>query len=132
MLAGVGHTALVAFLVATYAAWAFGLRANLAANWALLDRTGASTSIASKLLHDVAAARGAGTGRRRVAAAAGYVGTEVLKELPYYGGAFAATLTDSVDSGEALIFLGGANLGAAAYECTLARLTRLFLRRRKR
>jgi hypothetical protein len=34
-----------------------------------------------------------------------------------------------VSSGEALVFLGGANLGAAAYEYGLARLTRVFLRR---
>ena len=71
-------------------------------------------------------------GRRtqRVAAAAGYVATEIAKEAPYYAGAFgAAVLTDSVSSNEALIFLAGANLGAAVYEYGLARLTRRLLRR---
>ena len=38
-------------------------------------------------------------------------------------------LTDSVSSNDALIFLAGANLGAAVYEYGLARLTRAFLRR---
>ena len=45
--------------------------------------------------------------------------------MPYYAGAFgAALLTDSVSSNEAMLFLGGANLGAAVYEYGLARLTR--------
>ena len=70
---------------------------------------------------------------RRIAAAIGYVGTELAKEAPYYAGAFgAALLTDSISSNDALIFLGGANLGAAAYEYGLARLVRAFLQRRTR
>jgi hypothetical protein len=64
-----------------------------------------------------------------VASSIGYVGTELAKEAPYYAGAFgAALLGDTISSEDALIFLGGANLGAAAYEYGLARLTRAFLR----
>ena len=55
--------------------------------------------------------------------------TELAKEAPYYAGAFGAVLvSDSVSSNDALIFLAGANLGAAGYEYGLARLTRLVLR----
>ena len=51
--------------------------------------------------------------------------------MPYYAGAFgAAVLTDTVSSNDALVFLAGANLGAAAYEYGLGRLTRAFLARR--
>ena len=68
---------------------------------------------------------------RRLAAAIGYVGTEIAKETPSYAGAFGAALvSESVSANDALIFLGGANLGAAAYEYGLARLTGAFLRRR--
>jgi hypothetical protein len=41
-------------------------------------------------------------------------------------------LTDSVTANEALIFLAGANLGAALYEYGLARLTTALLGRRRR
>ena len=59
--------------------------------------------------------------------------TEVVKELPYYAGAFGAVLlSDAISSKDAVIFLGGANLGAAAYEYGLGRLTGVFLRRRER
>ena len=64
-------------------------------------------------------------------AAAGYIGYRAGQGTPYYSGAFAATLTDSVSSSDALMFLGGANLGAALYEYGVARLTRAFLRRRR-
>jgi hypothetical protein len=123
----------VAFLVASYVVWGFGLRVSLAANWTLLEETGTSTSAFSKAVYDLA-----GLGRRsdrfrRVASQAGYVGTELAKEVPYYAGAFgAALLSDSVSSNDALVFLAGANLGAAAYEYALGRLTRLFLRLRPR
>ena len=130
LLSGVDHRALVVFLIATYAVWGLGLRANLAANWSLLEQTGSSTSIVSKAFHDVTAARTGSVRRRRLAAAAGYLGAEIAKELPYYSGAFAATLSDSVTSDDALVFLGGANLGAAVYEYGVARMTRIFLRRR--
>jgi hypothetical protein len=53
---------------------------------------------------------------------------ELAKEAPYYAGAFGAAIAaDSVSANDALIFLGGANLGAALYEYGLARLTRAFL-----
>ncbi len=68
---------------------------------------------------------------QRIAAAAGYLGTELAKEAPYYAGAFGAVfLSDSVSSADALIFLAGTNLGAAAYEYALGLLTRAFLKRR--
>ena len=55
--------------------------------------------------------------------------TELGKELPYYAGAIGAALaSDSISSNDAIIFLGGANLGAAVYEFGLGRLTRFFLR----
>jgi hypothetical protein len=70
---------------------------------------------------------------RKIASAAGYVATEIAKEVPYYAGAFGATLaSDSVSSKDALIFLAGANLGAAVYEYVLGRSTRAFLRLRFR
>ena len=54
--------------------------------------------------------------------------TEVAKEIPYYAGAIGlAIVSDSVGSSDVLIFLAGTNLGAAAYEYGLARLTRAFL-----
>ena len=65
--------------------------------------------------------------------AVGYVVTELAKEAPYYAGAFgAALLSDSVSSNDALVFLAGANLGAAAYEYGLARLTQPSSRRSRR
>jgi NNMT/PNMT/TEMT family len=128
LLDGLGHGPLLAFLAATYVVWGIGLRVNLAANARLLEETGTSTNVLSKALFDMTAARTPRT--RRVAGAIGYVATELVKEAPYYAGAFGATLvSDSVGANEALIFLGGANLGAAAYEYGLARLTRAFLGR---
>jgi hypothetical protein len=129
LLDGLDHGHLLAFLAVSYVFWAIGLRANLAANGALLELTGTSTNVLSKALFELTRMRSPRT--RRVAAAAGYVATELVKEVPYYAGAFGATLaSDSVGAAEALIFLGGANLGAAVYEYGLARLTRVFLRRR--
>ena len=118
-------------MAGSYAAWCAGLRVNLAANRALLERTGVSTNVLSKAAHDLVRTRGGGMRARRFAASAGYVVTELAKEAPYYAGASGAVfLTDSVTASDALIFLGGANLGAAAYEYGLARATRGFLRRR--
>ncbi len=124
-----GHAAVLALLVASYIAWGAGLRVNLAANWDLLCRTGASTNLLSKLFFALAARSG---GRwRRHAASAGYVLTELAKEAPYYAGAFGTLLvTDTVSADDALVFLAGANLGAAVYELGLARATRVLLRRR--
>jgi hypothetical protein len=108
--------------------WGLGLRANLRANWLLLRRTGTSTNVLSKAAFELTRRRGPRT--QWLAAGAGYVAVELAKEAPYYAGAFgAALLTDAVSSNEALLFLGGANLGAAVYEYVLARLTRRALRR---
>jgi hypothetical protein len=132
LLAGLHYGPLLAVLVASYLAWGMGLRASLCANWELLEQTGTSTNALSKAAYDIAGLRARRTGTRRLAASIGYAGTELLKEAPYYLGAFGAALTDSVSSQDALIFLAGANLGAAAYEYGLAHLTRAFLRLRSR
>lgn len=131
LLGGIEHRVLLGVLAITYVVWAAGMRVNLTANAALLARTGTSTSILSKAAHDAARRAGAGAGTRRLAASAGYVATELAKEAPYYAGAFGAVLaTDSVSSSDALVFLAGTNLAAAAYEYALARATRALLRRR--
>jgi hypothetical protein len=95
--------------------------------------TGTSTNALSKLCFDVARRRSSSARAARLAAAAGYVVTEIAKEAPYYAGAFGAVLlSDAVYSGDALIFLGGANLGAALYEYVVARLTGTYLDGRSR
>ncbi|MEU4218095.1 hypothetical protein [Actinoplanes sp. NPDC026623] len=133
LLDGLDHRQAVAFLVTTNVIWALGLRAGVRANWALLAATGTSTNVLSKAAHDLTRRRTTSVRAARLAAACGYLGMELVKEVPYYGGAFgAALLTDSVSSTAALVFLGGANLGAAAYEGGLARLTGLLLRRRRK
>jgi len=130
LLHGAPHALLLGFLALSYVAWGAGLRKSLAANWALLERTGTSTNALSKAAHDLAAPRGWRSRTRKLATAAGYVATELAKEAPYYAGAFGAALvSDSVSSGDAIVFLAGANFGAAAYEYGLAGLTRAFLRR---
>lgn len=119
------------FLASTYAIWGIGLRVNIQANWKLLEQTGTSTSILSKAAYDLAKTRGARLHNRKMAAAFGYAIVELVKESPYYAGAFGvAVLIDDVTANEALIFLGGANLGAAGYEYGLARATRAILRQR--
>ncbi|MEV0719197.1 guanitoxin biosynthesis pre-guanitoxin forming N-methyltransferase GntF [Asanoa sp. NPDC050611] len=131
LLAGADHGWVVAFLVASYLMWAVGLRANLRANGALLAATGTSTNVLSKVAYDVTRRRARSARAPRVAAAVAYAGTEVAKELPYYVAAFgAAAVADSITSTDALVFLAGANLGAALYEYGLARLTATVLRRR--
>jgi hypothetical protein len=133
LLHGLDHWPIVAFLALTYVVWGVGLRVNLEANAALLDQTGTSTSALSKAAHDLAALGRCSPRVRRLASHAGYVATELAKEVPYYAGAFgAAVFTDSVSSNDALVFLAGANLGAAAYEYALGRVTRTFLRLRGR
>jgi hypothetical protein len=130
LLSGLDQLLVLVFLAATYVLWGVSLRANLRANWSLLHRTGTSTNALSKAAFELTRRRGARA--QRIAAAAGYVATELAKEVPYYAGAFAAAaLTDSVSSTDALLFLAGANLGAAAYEYGLARLTRGLLGRRR-
>jgi hypothetical protein len=131
--ADVGRPGMIALLLLTYAAWGLGLRANLGANWALLTTTGTSTNVLSKAAYDLTRRRSTGPRALRVAAAAGYLGTELAKEVPYYLGAFgAAALTEGITSNEALVFLAGANLGAAVYEYGLAGATRAFVSRRRR
>jgi hypothetical protein len=131
LVAGLDRPLLLAFLAATYLLWAAGMRANLASNWALLTTTGASTNVLSKAAHDIARARHADPRSRRRAASAGYVVTEVAKEVPYYASASGvALLSRSVSAGDAMIFLAGTNIGAAIYEYGVARATRTFLRRR--
>jgi hypothetical protein len=128
LLSGLDHALVLGFLALTYVLWGLGLRANLRANWLLLRRTGTSTNVLSKAAFELTRRRGPRT--QSLAAGAGYVAVELAKEAPYYAGAFgAALLTDAVSSNEALLFLGGANLGAAVYEYVLARLTRRALRR---
>jgi hypothetical protein len=128
-LRGLDHWLVVAFLAGTYVAWGAGLRVNLAANLDLLERTGVSSNALSKAAFELARLRRWSARARRIAAGTGYVATELAKEAPYYAGAFGAALvSDSISSNDALIFLGGANLGAAAYEYGLARLTRALLR----
>lgn len=129
VLSGAGHVVLLGVLALSYVAWGAGVRVNLAANWDLLLRTGASTNVLSKAGYELARRRSPRV--RRFAASAGYVVTELAKEAPYYAGAFGSVLvTDSLTANDAIIFLAGANLGAAVYELGLARATRAVLARR--
>ena len=129
LLRGLGHMQVLLFLASTYLIWGLGLHANLKANWALLLETGTSTNALSKAAYDLIKLRTASERVQRFAASVGYTGTELAKEAPYYAGAFGAVLfTDSVSANDAIIFLGGANLGAAVYEYGLARLVRAFLK----
>lgn len=131
LLRGLDHELLLVLLAGTYVLWGAGLRVNLQANWKLLEQTGTSTNVFSKAAYDLAKLRPSSRRMQRIAAAAGYLGTELAKEAPYYAGAFGAVfLSDSVSSADALIFLAGTNLGAAAYEYGLGLLTRAFLKRR--
>jgi hypothetical protein len=132
LLGGLGRPQLLTCLAVTYCLWAAGLRANLAANWSLLSRTGVSTNALSKLAHDIARGRDAGPRARRLAASGGYVLTEAAKEVPYYAGAFGATLVTRATPADALVFLAGTNVGAAIYEYGAARATRAFLVRLRR
>ena len=130
LLHGAPHAILLGLLALSYVAWGVGLRRSLSANWALLEHTGTSTNALSKAAHDLARRRGWRPRSRRLAGTSGYVATELIKEAPYYAGAFSAALVSgSVSSGDAIVFLAGANLGAGLYEYGLAGLTRAFLRR---
>ena len=131
LLRGLEHSLLLAFLAATYVAWFAGMRVNLAANWSLLSRTGTSTNALSKAAHDLARARRAGARMRRLAASAGYIVTELAKEVPYYASASGAVLlSDGVSAADAIVFLAGTNIGAGIYEYAVARATHGYLRRR--
>ena len=130
LLLGLDHLPAILFLASTYVVWGTGLRVNLNVNWLLLERTGTSTNVLSKALYDLLRLKSKSVRARRIATASGYVGTEFAKEAPYYVGAFGATLlSDSISANEAIIFLGGANLGAAVYEYGLARAVRALLHR---
>lgn len=119
-------------LGASYVVWGLGLRVNLRANLALLDRAGVSTNALSKAAYDLATRRAAGRPVTRLAAGSGYVLSELLKECPYYLGAFGATaLSDGVATGQAITFLVGANLAAGLYEYVLAAVTGGILNRRR-
>jgi hypothetical protein len=127
------HGVVVGLLVLSYVIWGAGLRVNLQANWRLLEDTGTSTNALSKVLFDLLRRRSSSRRALFTASAVGYVIPEIAKEAPYYAGAFgAAVLSDSVDATHALIFLAGANLGAAIYEYTVGRLTRGYLDGRSR
>jgi hypothetical protein len=128
LLGGLDHWLVVALLAGTYLLWVAALRVNLQANWRLLEETGTSTNALSKAAYEFAKLRPRSLRTQRITAAGGYVGTELAKEVPYYAGAFGAVLvSDSVSSTDALIFMTGTNLGAAAYEYGLARVTQTFL-----
>ena len=133
LLGGLDRVSLLALLASTYVLWAAGLRANLAANWTLLTATGLSTNAVSKAAHDIMGRRDGGPRARRLAASGGYLLTEAAKEIPYYAGAFGASvLTNAVSTADALVFLAGTNVGAAIYEYGAARATRAFLGARAR
>ena len=133
VLAGRSAATLAALLVASYVLWGVGLARNLRANNRLLAATGTSTNALSKVGFDIVRARGGRDRRAGAVAAAGYVLTEVAKEAPYYVAAYgAAAFSDHVDGGDALVFLVGANLGAALYEWSVAHLTGAFLDARAR
>jgi hypothetical protein len=125
--AGQGH--LLALLAASYLIWAVGLGVTLGANWALLQATGVSPSVPSLAAYELVRRRSGSPRVQRIAADVGYVGTELVKEAPYYVAAFgAAALSDGLTMRDALIFLIGTNLGAGAYECALGISVRLGLR----
>ena len=125
LLDGSSPRVVYGFLVVTYVLWVAALRINLTANWQLLERTGTSTNLLSKVTFELARHRSCGERVRRAASAVGYLATELAKEAPYYLCAVGtATVSDAVGSTDAVGFLAGTNLGAAAYEFGLARLSR--------
>ncbi len=128
LLEGLDRGEALVLLFASYLAWAGGLWAILKVNWDLLQRTGTSTNLLSKAAHDLVTRRTSSQRWRRAAAHLGYIVTELAKEAPYYlGAAGAALFTESISAVDAIVFLAGANVGAAAYEFALARGLRLFL-----
>ena len=130
VMAGFGPPLLWLVLVSTYVAWGAGLRVNLKANFELLEATGTSSNVLSKAAYELVRRRTRTVRARKIAAAAAYVGTEVVKELPYYGVAFGVALaSNTITSRDALVFIAGTNLGAAVYEFGLGRATRVYLRR---
>jgi hypothetical protein len=130
LLSGIGLVEAIAILIASYVFWGGGLWAVLKANWALLQRTGACTNILAKAGHDLAVRLGWSLRGRKAAAYVGNTATELAKEAPYYIGAGGfAVFSDSVDAIDAIVFLAGANTGAAIYGFALARGLGYFLAR---
>jgi hypothetical protein len=131
VLDGASRGLIVGLLAVSYVGWGAGLRANLIVNWQLLAETGLSTNVLSKACYELAERRRYGERVARLATAFGYVITEIAKEAPYYTGALGTmVLSDAVDSTDALVFLAGANIGAAIYEYGIAGLTHAYLNRR--
>jgi hypothetical protein len=130
LLSGIGYVEALLLLLASYVFWGSGLWAVLKANWALLQRTGACTNILAKAGHDLAVRLGWSLRGRKAAAYVGNTATELAKEAPYYLGAGGfALFTDSVSAIDAIVFLAGANTGAAIYGFALARGLGYFLAR---
>lgn len=124
---------LTVFILGTYIFWFYGINANLKANWNALEQEGVSTNVPSKALYDFSKSRKYSLRVQKITAGFGYVITELTKELPYYVGAFgAASFLEEITNKEAIIFLGGANIGAGIYEYIVARGTNqlLFWRRK--
>jgi hypothetical protein len=134
VLAGQPPSRIAVLLVGSYLAWALGMRVSLRANVHLLRSTGTSTNVFSKMLYDGAVRRSASERAHSLAASTGYVGMQLVLEMPYYVSAFgAAAATELIDATDALIFLAGTNLAAAAYEYSLGRMTHgLVVRRNQR
>ena len=129
LLRGVDHALLLGFLTGSYVLWAAGLagqpRGELEA--ARGDGNEYQRAVQGRLrpgeAQDIQCPRTAARGRDRLRSHRACQGGAVLRRR-----AGAALLSDTVTSSDALIFLAGANLGAAAYEYGLARMTRVFLR----
>jgi len=133
LFVGSSLTGACGFLVVTYVLWIAALRINLTANWQLLERTGTSTSLLSKVTFELARRRSCSERVRRAASAVGYLATELAKEAPYYACALGTVaLGDAVSPTDAVVFLAGTNVGAAAYEFGIARLSRNVLNRMSR
>jgi hypothetical protein len=130
LLAGIDYLTALALLLVSYVAWGSGLWAVIKANWALLQRTGACTNLLAKAGHDLAVRLDWSLRWRKLAACVGNIATELAKEAPYYIGAGGVALfSDSVDAIDAIVFLAGANTGAAIYGFALARGLGFFLAR---
>jgi hypothetical protein len=129
-LSGLDYAAALGLLGVSYVAWGAGIWSILGANWELLQRSGTSTNLFSKAGHDLVVRFGWSLRWRRLATHAGYVATDLAKEAPYYlGAAGAALFSDQVGAIDAIIFLAGANTGAAAYGFMQAYGMRIVVRR---
>jgi hypothetical protein len=116
---------LVAVAGASYAFWGYGLRKSIKANMDSLEQTGMGTSPFSKLAFDRAQTEKG----QKFGVAAGYVGWEAAKEIPYYAGALGGVAAGALNSKEMLIFLAGANVAAGVYEMAVAKGLKHVVRR---